>query len=52
MLASLISTLGDFDVAEDVLQEAYVAALEHWPRTGIPDRPGAWLLTVARRKAI
>jgi RNA polymerase sigma-70 factor, ECF subfamily len=52
VLASLIATLGDFDLAEDALQEAWVAALEHWPRAGIPDRPGAWLLTVARRKAI
>ena len=52
MLASLIASLGDFDLAEDALQEAYVAALEHWPRAGLPDRPGAWLLTVARRKAI
>jgi RNA polymerase sigma-70 factor (ECF subfamily) len=52
VLASLIRTLGDFDLAEDALQEAYVAALEHWPRTGVPDRPGAWLLTTARRKGI
>jgi RNA polymerase sigma-70 factor, ECF subfamily len=52
VLASLIASLGDFDLAEDALQEAYVAALEHWPKVGLPDRPGAWLLTVARRKAI
>jgi len=52
VLASLIGQLGDFDLAEDALQEAWVAALEAWPRTGIPERPGAWLLTVARRKAI
>jgi len=52
VLASLIRSLGDFDAAEDALQEATVAALEHWPRDGIPDRPGAWLLTTARRKAI
>src|SRR5207302_3803728 len=52
VLASLIRTLGDFDAAEDALQEATVAALEHWPRDGLPDRPGAWLLTTARRKAI
>ena len=49
VLASLIRTVGDFDLAEEALQEAYVAALEHWPRTGVPDRPGAWLLTTARR---
>jgi len=52
VLASLIAGLGDFDLAEEALQVAWVAALEHWPRTGIPDRPGAWLLTVARRKAV
>jgi len=52
VLASLIRTVGDFDLAEEALQEAYVAALEHWPRSGVPDRPGAWLVTVARRKAI
>lgn len=52
MLASLIRTLGDFDAAEDALQEAVVVALERWPLDGVPDRPGAWLLTTARRKAI
>jgi len=52
VLASLITSLGDFDVAEEALQEAWVAALEHWPAEGMPDRPGAWLLTVARRKAV
>ncbi|MEY2450624.1 MAG: polymerase sigma-70 factor, subfamily [Acidimicrobiaceae bacterium] len=52
MLASLIRTLGDFDAAEDALQEAVVVALERWPVDGVPDRPGAWLLTTARRKAI
>jgi RNA polymerase sigma-70 factor, ECF subfamily len=43
---------GDFDLAEDALQEAIVAALERWPVDGVPTRPGAWLLTAARRKAI
>jgi RNA polymerase sigma-70 factor (ECF subfamily) len=52
VLASLIRSLGDFDAAEDALQEATVAALERWPRDGVPDRAGAWLLTTARRKAI
>jgi len=52
VLASLIRSLGDFDAAEDALQEATVAALERWPRDGVPDRPGAWLLTTARRKAV
>ena len=52
VLATLIRVLGDFDLAEDALQEAAVAALEHWPTTGVPVKPGAWLLTTARRKAI
>jgi RNA polymerase sigma-70 factor, ECF subfamily len=52
VLATLIRVLGDFDLAEDALQEATVAALERWPRDGLPDRPGAWLLTTARRKAV
>jgi RNA polymerase sigma-70 factor, ECF subfamily len=52
VLASLIGILGDFDAAEDALQEAIVAALERWPIDGVPDKPGAWLQTTARRKAI
>ena len=52
LTASLVRSLGDFDLAEESLQEAVVQALEHWPREGIPDRPGAWLLTVARRRAL
>jgi RNA polymerase sigma-70 factor (ECF subfamily) len=52
VLASLIRTTGDFDVAEEALQEAILVALDHWPRDGVPDKPGAWLLTTARRKAI
>ncbi len=52
VLATLIRDVGDFDLAEDALQDACVAALERWPRDGTPDRPGAWLLTAARRKAV
>jgi RNA polymerase sigma-70 factor (ECF subfamily) len=44
--------VGDFDEAEDAYQEACIAAIETWPTRGVPDRPGAWLLTTARRKAI
>ncbi len=44
--------LGDFDVAEEIVQDALVAALEHWPVEGIPDKPGAWLMTVAKRRAL
>ena len=52
LTASLVRSLGDFDLAEESLQEAVVQALEHWPAEGIPARPGAWLLTVARRRAL
>jgi RNA polymerase sigma-70 factor (ECF subfamily) len=52
VVATLIRVLGDFDLAEDAFQEALVAALERWPVHGVPDRPGAWLLTTARRKAV
>ena len=50
--AALIRRFGDFDLAEECAQDALVAALESWPRDGIPDRPGAWLLTVASRRAL
>lgn len=52
LTASLVRILRDWDLAEELVQEAAVAALEHWPRRGIPDRPGAWLMTTARRKAV
>ena len=51
VLATLIGLTGDFDLAEDALQDAVVAALESWP-AAMPDKPGAWLTTVARRSAI
>ncbi len=52
LTAALVRSLGDFDVAEESVQDALVSALEHWPRSGIPDNPGAWLMTTARRKGI
>jgi RNA polymerase sigma-70 factor (ECF subfamily) len=52
VLATLIRVLGDFQLAEDALQDALTAALETWPATGVPSAPGAWLTTTARRKAI
>lgn len=52
ILAALISQLEDFSLAEDVLQDAVVEALEGWEANGIPRNPGAWLLTVAKRRAI
>ena len=51
-VASLIRVLGDFDLAEEAVQEAWLAALEHWPRDGVPGNPGAWITTTARNKAI
>src|SRR5918912_1977399 len=52
MLATLIRVFGDFDLAEDALQEAFVAAVEHWQTAGIPDNAAAWLTTAARNKAL
>jgi RNA polymerase sigma-70 factor, ECF subfamily len=52
VLAALISQLGDFTLAEDALQDALVNALEQWERNGVPRNPGAWLTTVAKRRAI
>jgi RNA polymerase sigma-70 factor (ECF subfamily) len=51
-VAALISALGDFDLAEEAVQEAFVVAVERWPRDGLPDNPGAWITTTARNKAI
>ncbi|HEX9070151.1 MAG TPA: RNA polymerase sigma factor [Ktedonobacterales bacterium] len=52
ILASLIGSLRDVELAQDALQDALVVALERWPIEGIPDNPAAWLTTAARRKAI
>jgi RNA polymerase sigma-70 factor (ECF subfamily) len=51
-VATLIRVLGDFDLAEDAVQEAFVVALERWPADGVPENPGAWITRVARNKAI
>jgi RNA polymerase sigma-70 factor (ECF subfamily) len=51
-LATLIRLVGDFDLAEDVLQEAFTAALERWPVQELPQNPRAWLVNVGRNKAI
>jgi RNA polymerase sigma-70 factor (ECF subfamily) len=51
-VATLIRVLHDFDLAEDAVQEAFAAALERWPRDGVPDNPGAWITTTARNRAI
>ena len=53
VLATLIRHLGgDFQLAEDALQDAFAVALATWPRDGEPANPGAWITTAARRKAI
>jgi RNA polymerase sigma-70 factor, ECF subfamily len=52
ILATLIRLLGDFDLAEEVVQEAFVAALEQWPAEGLPANPRAWLVSTARHKAV
>ena len=52
ILATLIRLLGDFDLAEDALQDAFRAAVEQWPRQGIPANPRAWLISAGRFKAI
>lgn len=52
LIAALISRFGDLDLAEDAVQDAFTAALETWPRTGVPHTPLAWLMTTATRKAI
>ena len=52
ILSSLVSTTGNYALAEDSLQDAVVSALEVWPRKGAPRHPDAWLITVARRKAL
>jgi RNA polymerase sigma-70 factor, ECF subfamily len=52
ILATLIRLLGDFDVAEEALQEAFTTGLEQWPATGTPTNPAGWLVSTARHKAI
>jgi RNA polymerase sigma-70 factor, ECF subfamily len=52
ILATLIRLLGDFDLAEDALHDAFRAALERWPKEGVPDNPRAWLISTGRFKGI
>lgn len=51
-VAILTRVLGDLERAEDAVQDAFAMALERWPRTGVPDNPGAWIVTAARNRAI
>jgi RNA polymerase sigma-70 factor (ECF subfamily) len=52
VVASVLRMVRDIDLAEEIVQEAFEQALDRWPVTGTPDRPGGWLLTTARRRAI
>jgi predicted RNA polymerase sigma factor len=52
LIAGLARMVRDVGLAEDLAQEALVAALEQWPESGIPDNPGAWLMATAKRRAI
>ena len=52
VVATLIRTTGDWDLAEECAQDAFAMALQRWPASGIPARPGAWLTTAARNRAI
>src|ERR1700751_1941452 len=52
ILATLIRLLGDFELAEEAVQEAFAAALEHWPTGGTPANPRAWLVSAGRNKAV
>jgi RNA polymerase sigma-70 factor, ECF subfamily len=52
VVATLIRTIGDWDLAEECAQDAFTAALARWPADGVPDRPGAWLTTTARNRAL
>ncbi|SDO03027.1 RNA polymerase sigma factor [Afipia sp. GAS231] len=52
LITGLSRMLRDVPLAEDLTQEALLAALEHWPRTGVPDKPGAWLMASAKRRAL
>src|SRR5437867_13151167 len=52
IIAALTRMTGDVGLAEELAQDALVAALEKWPRSGVPDNPGAWLMTAAKHRAI
>src|SRR5215469_13779655 len=52
VLATLVRLLGDLDLAEEAMHEAFATALESWPQTGIPGKPRPWLISTARFKAI
>ena len=51
-VATLVRFLGDIDLAEEAVQEAFVVAVQKWPTTGVPPNPGGWIVTTARNRAI
>ena len=52
VVATMVRLFGDIDIAEEMVQEAFVVAAERWPETGVPPNPGGWLTTTARHRAI
>src|SRR6202050_166194 len=52
LITGLSRMLRDVPLAEELTQDALVAALEHWPQTGVPEKPGAWLMATAKRRAL
>ena len=52
VVATLVRLFGDIDIAEEMVQEAFVVASERWPETGLPPNPGGWITTTARNRAI
>src|SRR5262245_54254092 len=52
LIGALVRIVRDVSLAEELAQDALVAALEEWPRSGIPEKPGAWLMTTAKNRAI
>jgi predicted RNA polymerase sigma factor len=52
LIAGMARIVRDVGVAEDLAQEALIAALEQWPESGVPDNPGAWLMTTAKHRAV
>src|ERR1051326_401207 len=52
IIATLIRISGSFDLAQEAMQEAFAAAVAHWPARGVPENPGAWITSVAHRKLV
>src|SRR6478752_3551403 len=52
LITNLARMLRDVSLAEELTQDALLAALEHWPATGVPEKPGAWLMATAKRRAL